>query len=190
MFLGALNLNYILKPLDLVAGGINGLSIVVTSVFPISPSFFILIFHLVVLVFSFFLLGKQKTISAVYASIIYPLFISISSYLPSINFCGYEDKLILSIFSGITSGVVSGYICRLNKSPGGIILITQIIDKKMFIPISKSNFIINLGIVSIGLFVFGFNNFLYTLIFLYFNKITIDKVILDNSNRQLMFNNM
>lgn len=190
MFLGALNLNYVLKPLNLVAGGINGLSIVVTSAFPISPSFFVFLFHLIVLFFSFILLGKKKTISALYASIIYPIFISICSYLPNINFYGPEDKLILTIFSGIISGIVSGYICRLNKSPGGIILITQIIYKKMSIPISKSNFIINLVIVSIGLFEFGFSNFLYTLIFLYFNKITIDRLINYNSNSQLMFNNV
>lgn len=174
--------------MNLVAGGINGLSIVVTSVFPISPSFFVLGFHIITLFFSFLFLDKKKTISAVYASLIYPLFIYISSNISIASLCGNEDKLIFSIFSGVISGCVSGYICKLNKSPGGIILITQIINNKMSIPISKSNFIINLIIIFLGLFLFGFSNFLYTLIFLYFNKITIDKIIVNDIQIDLMFN--
>lgn len=172
----------------MVAGGINGLSIVVTSVFPISPSFFVLVFHVVVLIFSFIFLDKKKTMSAVYASLVYPLFINLSSNITIANIIGNEDKLIFSIFSGVISGIVSGYICKLDKSPGGIILITQIINDKMSIPIAKSNYLINLIIIFFGLFLFGFNNFLYTLIFLYFNKITIDRIIVDNTYTNLLFN--
>ena len=49
LFIGALNLNIILRPLNIIAGGINGLSILFENIANINPSFFILIINFLVI---------------------------------------------------------------------------------------------------------------------------------------------
>ena len=178
LFLGALNLNIILRPLKIAAGGINGLSIVVENIFKINPSFFILFFQLFIFLLSLFFLPRDKSFSALYAIIAYPFFVSITSFFSKLIVVSSEHIIVASIFGGIITGIVSGYICKIGKSPGGIILLSQILFDKYKISISLSNFIINTFILLITFYNFGMNYFLYSLLLLYCNRKIMDKIII------------
>ena len=187
LFVSAINYNLFLRPLKIVAGGTNGLSIIFENIFSIDPSIFIFVFSFVVLIIGYFTLGIKKTSSALAATFIYPLFVNVTENLDYFIIIGSEHIIISAIFSGIITGWVSGLICKVNLSQGGIILIDQILYEKFRISISKSNFIINFIIVIAGGYYFGITNLLCAVILLFINSIVIDKVMLGVSDNKFFY---
>ena len=83
MFVAAINYNLFLRPLKIVAGGTNGLSIIVEKIFAIEPSTFILVFSIAVLVLGYFTVGIKKASSALVASFVYPVFVDATEIITS-----------------------------------------------------------------------------------------------------------
>ena len=187
MFASAICYNLFLRPLKIVAGGTNGLSIIVEKVFSIEPSFFILIFSIVVLVLAYFAVGAKKASSALVATFVYPLFVDATSFLTYFINVSNDDIIIASVFAGIISGWVSGFTCKVELSQGGITLINQILYEKFNISISKSNFVINMFIIIAGGFYFGITTVLCAIILLYVSSTLIDKVMLGVSNNKTFY---
>lgn len=185
MLVSAFNYNLFVNPAKIVAGGTNGISTILESVFNFNPSTTILVLSLVILLISFCLKEYELAISAVLASLIYPTFVEITSNINGIIPLEKSDILIITIFSGIVSGVISGITCRCNISQGGTILISQIINNKFKVSTSKVNVILNSGIVIAGGFVFGATNILYALVYLISSRIIMDKIILGTSQKKL-----
>lgn len=186
MLISAINFNMFINTTKTVSGGTNGISIIFEQLFDINPSISILILSSLILLIT--LLNKQyeQFISAAYASLIYPLFVSITANASRFIEIRSADIFIIVVFSGLISGVVSGIICKYSMSQGGIILLSQIIAKKHKRSISSFNYMINLLIVIAGGFIFGTRSIVYAIVFLMANKIIMDKIIVGTS-RQKMF---
>lgn len=186
MLISAINFNMFINTTKTVSGGTNGISIIFEQLFDINPSISILVLSSLILLIT--LLNKQyeQFISAAYASLIYPLFVSITANASRFIEIRSADIFIIVVFSGLISGVVSGIICKYSMSQGGIILLSQIIAKKHKRSISSFNYMINLLIVIAGGFIFGTRSIVYAIVFLMANKIIMDKIIVGTS-REKMF---
>lgn len=186
MLISAINFNMFINTTKTVSGGTNGISIIFEQLFDINPSISILILSSLILLIT--LLNKQyeQFISAAYASLIYPFFVSITANASRFIEIRSADIFIIVVFSGLISGVVSGIICKYSMSQGGIILLSQIIAKKHKRSISSFNYMINLLIVIAGGFIFGTRSIVYAIVFLMANKIIMDKIIVGTS-REKMF---
>ncbi|MGN1000476.1 MAG: YitT family protein [Bacilli bacterium] len=187
MFVAAINYNLFISPAKIVAGGVNGISVILESVFNFSPSITILTISLAILLLALICSQKDIVVSALYASVIYPFFVKITAIITEIIPIEYNDMMLIVIFSGMISGIVAGVTCKLNTSQGGIILISQILYKKFHISIAYTNLLINAIIVVVGGIVFGINNIMYALIFLYVSKIFTDKIILGTSQNKIFY---
>lgn len=187
LFVASLNYNLFLRPLKIVAGGTNGLSLLVEKYFSISPFWFILSFSVIVLVVSFFTLGIRKTSSALVATFVYPFFVSLTEPVTGyVNVSG-NDVIIATIFAGILSGIVSGLICKVDLSQGGTVLISQILYDKFKISIGRANFFINLVIILIGGYSFGITTVLYAIILLYISSVILDIIMLGVSGNKTFY---
>lgn len=184
MFVSAISYNLFLNPNNIVSGGTNGLSIIVQEVFGIDPAIFILIFSAIVLIFSFLILGIEMSSSSIVAILIYPFFVSITSGITTISYLQTDDKLLVGIFAGIISGVVLGTICKIGFSQGGIIQISQIINKIFKFPIAKVNFVINAFILICGVFVFGLSSALLGIVVLFISSLIVDRILLGISSNK------
>ena len=186
MLISAINFNMFINTTKTVSGGTNGISIIFEQLFNINPSISILVLSSLILLIT--LLNKQyeQFLSAAYASLIYPFFVSITANASRFIEIRSADIFIIVVFSGLISGVVSGIICKYSMSQGGIILLSQIIAKKHKRSISSFNYMINLLIVIAGGFIFGTRSIVYAIVFLMANKIIMDKIIVGTS-REKMF---
>lgn len=184
MFISAVNYNLFLNPNSIISGGGNGLSIIVQELFGIEPALFILLFNILVLVFSFFILGKEVCSSSIVAILVYPLFVSLTSFVSSVSFLQTDDKLLVGIFSGIISGFVIGTVCKMGFGQGGIAQISQILNKIFKISIAKVNFLINAFILLMGVFVFGLSSALLGIIVLFISSVFVDKILLGISSNK------
>lgn len=187
MFILAVNYNLFLNPNNIISGGGNGLSIITEELFGFDPAIFILVMNSIILIFSFLILGVEKSSSSVLAILIYPFFVSITSGISSISYLQTDDKLLVGIFAGIISGFVIGGVCKLGFSQGGIVQISQMINKLFKFPIGKVNFWLNSIILLIGVFVFGLSSALLGIIVLFISSVVADKILLGiSSNKSFM----
>lgn len=162
LFIAALNFNIFLKPLNLVTGGTQGVTLLLTKLLELSPSLIILLINIITLILSYFTLSKDETKSAIASTFLYPLFVKITS---SISFELSKNLLILwSIIAGIICGITGGIIYKLNFSSGGITIINLVIEKYTKIKIALSNFIINSIIILFGIINFGIIKAIYSII--------------------------
>ncbi len=184
LLIAAINFNLFLKPLKLVTGGTQGVSIIINSFTNVSNSLIILIINIIMLILSFIFLRKQTTFGTILATISYPLFIKLTSSL-KFNFDYY---LLNVIITGIISGITNGLIYKLGFTAGGINVLAPIINKYKNIKVGTINLIINSLILLIGCLMFGIKNFLYAMLVVIINSLLIN-VIMYKKRRVNYFKN-
>ena len=176
LFLASLNFNLILKELNLVTGGTQGLAILLNYLVDLKPSLIIFLINTITLIISIFFLPVKNTSGALVSSLIYPLFIKLTSYIHPIPFL-QDYKLIFVILSGIIFGITSGFIYKYNFSSGGLTIINLLIHKYFHIKISIINFIINSIIILFGYFYFGITKTLFSILVIIIGSIIINIIL-------------
>lgn len=187
LFISSLAYNLFLLPTNLVAGGANGISIIIKHVYKIDPSITIFIVLVICNILSFIFLGKERTIGTLFATILYPIFVEITSIFTNKITIDTTDLFLVVIFTGILTGFASGLMYKTGYSNGGLPVISQILYKYYKIPIAKSNLVLNSIVVIIGGIYFGWTMVMYAIILLYINSIIIDKVLLGISNNKAFY---
>ncbi len=187
LFISAVYFNLLQLPSKIVTGGSTGVSIILTSYFDIEPSKIIFIISLILLLVGFLFLGFEKTSGAIVSTIVYPLFVdwtaNIGTYIP----VDLSDKILISIFLGVLSGVTTGMVYKVGFSNGGFSIISEIISKYKKISISNTSFVINLLIVLAGGASFGWTMVMYAVIVLYIYSIILDRVLIGVSKNKALY---
>lgn len=183
LFFAAINFNLFLKPLNLVTGGTQGLVIIINKFLDIKPSILILIINIISLILSIILLKKETTTSLIYSSLIYPLFVNITSLIPKLSII--KIPILSAIIAGTICGTTGGIIYKLNFSQGGISILNNIFKHYFKIKISISNFIINSIIIIIGSFYFGFIKLLYSMIVISISSLIINIIMRKKLTKKL-----
>ena len=187
LFIAAFSFNLFLLPTNMVVGGVNGIAIIAQNKFNIESSVLIFIISIICLITGFIFLEKEKAYSAVIASTCYPLFVKLTYPLASLISVDLNDMIIISILVGIISGITNGIIYKNGFNNGNIGIISQVLYKYFRIPISKSTFLINSIIISIGGIYFGWTMVMYAIIIIYINSILLDKILLGLSNKKAFY---
>lgn len=189
IFIMAVTYNIFLLHYNLVIGGTSGLAIIVKDIFEISPALFIFIVELFLLTISFFLFGAKTTGMTIIGSLLFPLFISITT-----GFCSilaeklvFDSMLIIALISGILFGIGSGLVYKMGYSTGGSDIIMQILNKYFSISSGVALFISNVAIIILGAFIFGLNKSICGIIIVVINSILVDKIILGISNSKVFY---
>ncbi len=175
LFIASLNLNLLLKPLNLITGGTQGLALTINYLTKINLSTLVFIINIITLIISYFFLSKNYFKSALISSFIYPFFIKITSYIPPIIISNY--LIIYTIIAGLVFGITSGMIYKLGFSSGGVTIITLLLNKYTHLKISFLNFLINSLIIASSYFLFGFNKVLYSLLLILIGSLIINWIL-------------
>ena len=182
-FLMAISFNLFFLPLDIVHGGVSGVSIVTEKLFGIDPSLLILVCNVFLLILSYILLGWEKTKGSIAGSILFPIFVKLTADLGSSIDFNISDKFLMVIFGAVICGIGSGVNFKSGCSTGGTDIINQIIAKYAKVSIGKAMFMSD-GIIMIiaGFFlnnhIYAWENVMFAAISLYIISIMSDKVIL------------
>ncbi len=187
LFLSACVFNLLLLPTKLVTGGVGGITIITKYLYGWNPAIITFVLSGALLLLSFLYLGVEKTSGSIVATLIYPVFVHLTEDIGSFIIIDMSDLLLISIFIGAISGVLNGIIFKVGFSNGGLQIISQILFKYFNIPVSKSSFIINMIVVLIGGFFFGFAIVMYAMIILFITSLLIDRVLLGISNNKAFY---
>lgn len=181
--------NLFVIPNDLVYGGVSGLAVITKDI--ISPSLFILIANIVLLILSFIFLGKKKTVGSISGIFLYPLFVYLTSGITDIIVIENTDMMLNVLFAGFATGLASGIILKNGFSTGGSDILCQIVSKLFKLPIGKCFLFVDGIVILIGSFLLGGSllmiKLMYAIILVYIHSLMVDKIILGISNSKAFF---
>ena len=185
LFLVAFSFNLFLSPYNLAAGGVSGFSLIVHKVFGINESIFMLVINIILLVLSYLLLGFDATKKTIIGSLLFPIFVLLTSKISAIINVEIE-MIVIAVLGGFLSGMGYGIIFKSGFTSGGTDIINQIMERYLHMPISKSIIIIDGMITLLGGFVFGFNTMIYAFISLFLISIFSNKQMIgENSSKTI-----
>ncbi len=186
VFLAAISYNLFLIPSNIVSG-VGGIGVILKELFNIDPAMTLLIGSLLLLVLSFMLLGKEKTTNSVVGSILYPIFVKLTENIGDYINLGNADPLIIVLFGAVISGFGFGMIFKAGFTTGGSDILNQIVSKYGKTSIGNAIFMTDGLIVLTGVFVFGWTQLMYSIIYIYIVGIMTDKVILGVSESKAFY---
>ncbi len=186
----AIAFNIFFLPFGMIIGGSSGLAISLNNLLKINPSIIVLVFHILTIILGYIYLGQEEIKKSIYGSFIYPLFIELTSplkdYIASLNI-NNNDLLVFIIFGAVISGIASGIIYKQGYTSGGSDILKKIIHKYTGLTIGYANFSLNFVIVVFGSFVLGFDKILYTVLILYINSVSTDKILIGNYSNKIFY---
>ena len=171
---------------DIVCFGVSGLSLVFKK-FGVPTYAFILCANIILLIVSYFALGKKKTKNAIVGSLMFPVFVWLTGLLvPYIKFDNVET-LVIAIFGGVLAGIGYGFIFKTNFNTGGTDIITEIVSKYTKISMGKATWFSDGLVVLSAKLVFPWETVLYGLLVLYIISFITDKVVLGISQSKAFY---
>ena len=193
-FLTAFAFNVFFAPNNLVTGGVSGVSIIMKNVFEIPTSKFIAITYVVLLIISYFVLGKKTTRNSLIGSLLYPLFVYLTEDIGSLIQFNVTNPMLIVLFGALINGIGAGIVFKYNFSTGGSDIICQIISKIFKITIGDAVRFVNITIIlSSGFFIgapgeiYAWENVMYALICIYIISLLNDKVLLGISSSKAFY---
>lgn len=178
--------NAFILPNDIVYG-VSGIGVILNKTLNISPSLVILIGDIALLILSFIVLGKEKTKNSIVGSLLYPVFVELTSWIVKYIDLGSTETVVVVLFGAVISGVGFGLIFKSGFTTGGTDILNQIVSEKAKVSIGKSMIFTDGVIIVSSLFVFGWQKFIYSIINMYIISVMTDKVILGISSSKTFY---
>lgn len=178
--------NVFILPTKIVYG-MSGVGIILNNICGIDPSTVILIGDILLLILSLILLGYDKTKSSILGSLLYPIMVKLTAFIPNYIDVGNAEPLIMTLYGAVLSGFGLGLIFKAGYTTGGTDVLNQIASKYLKMSIGNAMLITDGLIILSGVFVFGWTQVMYSLISLYIISMMTDKVILGISQRKAFY---
>ena len=171
---------------EIVCFGISGISIV-ASKFGISPSTFIFVANIFLLILSYFCLGVNDTKNQIVGSLLYPVFVSLTLKLTNLIDLGNLEMMVVAILGGVLAGVGSGLIYKSGYGTGGTDIIGNMICKYLKVSMGNAMMFIDIAIIILGKMVLPWKMVMYAIVVAYLLSIFTDKILLGISNSKAFY---
>ena len=186
LFIIAVSYNLFITPINLVAGGAGGLGVLFYNLFGIEPSIVIFLVSFLMFLLAIFTLDFEDIISILYAAIIYPLFIKLTSDMT--NYVSFNSKhtLVVVLFGAILTGIGQGLIFKDGLNIGGLSVLAKVLNKYTKVSITYANLVINGIVILFGAFFIRLSLVLYAIIFVYVLRYVSERIMLGASNNKTL----
>ena len=203
----ALSHYFLFLPQNIVIGGVNGISIILNTLFQsefFSSALVIGILNIFFLLIGLIFLGKDFFIQTIYGSLLLPVIVGLLEILQiPPDFLFTLDKEVLGIttvemnpisqllfaviLGSILTGIGLGLCFRVNATTGGMDIVQKLIAKYFHFPYSKTVYFTDGLTVLFALIVFGLEMSMYNLIAIYLIGIIVDIVHMGGASRRSVF---
>ncbi len=186
-FLYSMIYHLFLVPNGLVTGGISGLAIVIQEVFKINATTFINISNVILILLSFVLLGKNKTVDQLLGTVLYIVILNCTRFLADTLTVTFTSDMLMVVIVAILYGVANGLVYRPGFSTGGSDYISLILSEKLKKPITTFGLIINISVIACSAFVFSIPKVLFSIFIIYVSNKIINAFIFGVSTSKMVY---
>lgn len=174
---------------NLAAGGVTGISIIISHLSGIDTGILIIIINIPIMILGAIFFGKQFAISTIYSTLISSLLIeawkyALASYIPFT-----ENILLSALIGGGLFGLGMGLVFRMGSSTGGTDIIVKILRKK-FRHIKTGMISMTIDITIVGVSAIINKNFeltCYTIISIVVFTLLFDWVLYGGNSAKLVY---
>ena len=185
LFLYAFAYNMFLKPNNIVAGDVDGIANIFKSI--VNPNLLITILCVSLLIISFPLLGVKTTMGSVIGTILFPIFVTLTSDIANLIQIDSSDLLLIAIVAGVIRGTGYGLVFKMGFTTGGTDILNQIVAKYFHTSIGTAMLVVDGTITLVGGIMYGWNSMLYALIILYLLSFITDRIMLGISKSKSFY---
>lgn len=179
---------FFLLPLNMVIGGVMGISVIIQEIIPVS--IFMYIANIILLLIGWLVLGKVFFMKTALATILSPTIIWVLEHtVPSNFFMRHMTEsplLIGATFGGLFLGVGLGIVIRNNATTGGMDVIQNIMHKYLHIPFSTAMYITDGIIIGIAMII-NFQLGLYAVGSMIISGLLIDRLSIEGKAGYTVF---
>ena len=186
LFIVAIAFNLFILPSDIVYG-VSGVGVILNKLYGINPSTTIFIGEIGLLILSFIVLGKEKSKNSVIGSILYPIFVELTTDLTANIDVGNVEPIVMALFGAVISGFGFGMIFKSGYTTGGTDVLNQIVSKYAKMSLGNAMLVTDGLIILGGICTFGVSKIMYSIINLYIVSMMTDKVMIGVSQSKSFF---
>jgi uncharacterized membrane-anchored protein YitT (DUF2179 family) len=176
----SLGFYFFLLPLNLVIGGVMGISVLIQDV--ISVSLFMYVANIFLLFLGLIFLGKVFFFKTVYATLLSPSIIWVLELTIRSDYFMEQmtesPLLIGGLFGGLFIGTGLGIVLRNNATTGGMDIVQNIMKKYLHIPFSTAMYITDGIIIGIAILI-NFQLGLYAVFAMLLSGFIIDRISIE-----------
>ena len=181
-FVYALTVKLFLLPANLISCGTTGIALVVNHVTGIPISWFIFAFNMVMLLFGWWILGREFAMTTVLSSLFYPIALEVlNHFLGDVRIT--EDILLNTLFAGLGVGSSLGIVIRAGASTGGMDIPPLVLKKLLHIPVSVSLWAFDFCIMLSQMMFHKGEDLLYGILLLMVISFSLNKLLLLGTDR-------
>jgi len=174
----AMGITYFLIPAKLASGGVTGLAIIISTLFPAIPiGGILLVLNVFLYIVGFIAIGPAFGAKTIYASFLVTGLVSLMDFVYPMSVPFVTDPLVNLIMGILISGIGLGIVFNQNASTGGTDIVAKILNKRFNIDMGKSLLIADLIVVLLAGFTLGIDLAIYALLGVVFNGVIIDNMI-------------
>lgn len=172
-------------PSGILLGGTSGISVILTSFLPFSPGIILTVINLSLVVFAFFILGRDMAIKTLVGSVLTTAFIGILEKPFTFDQPLVSSPLLSAIIGASVIAIAGGVMFYVDSSSGGTDIVALIVKKFSRIQIGKALLITDVLIVIVGGILSGLTLLISSFVGLLVKTLGIDLVIfvIKNLNR-------
>ena len=186
LFIVAIAFNLFILPSDIVYG-VSGVGVILNKLYGINPYTTIFIGEIGLLILSFIVLGKEKSKNSVIGSILYPIFVELTTHLTANIDVGNVEPIVMALFGAVISGFGFGMIFKSGYTTGGTDILNQIVSKYAKMSLGNAMLVTDGLIILGGICTFGVSKIMYSIINLYIVSMMTDKVMIGVSQSKSFF---
>jgi uncharacterized membrane-anchored protein YitT (DUF2179 family) len=158
------------------------MALVVNHFTGIPVSGFIFVFNIVMLLFGWWILGRQFAMTTVLSSLLYPIALEVlNRTLGDVRIT--EDLLMNTLFSGLGLGLSLGIVIRAGASTGGMDIPPLVLKKLFHIPVSVSLWTFDFCIMLSQMMFHKAEDLLYGILLLMTISFALNKMLLLGTSR-------
>lgn len=168
---------FFLVPSKASIASISGLAIVMSNFIPLSVSSLTMIMNIVLLIFGFFVIGKDFGIKTVYTSLLLPAVIGIFEFIFPNNQSLTGDQTLDSLCYCMVVSIGLSILFNRNASSGGIDIIAKFLNKFFHMDLGKAMGVSGMTVALSSALVYDKKTLILSILGTYFNGIVLDYFI-------------
>lgn len=183
----AASVSFFVLPNNVLSGGVAGVAVALQPIIPINPVLMIDGLTVILFIIGYIFLGKRFALRTLLSTIIYPVGVSIMSYIVSLFPEGtfIVESYLASIYAGLLSGVGLGLCFRANASTGGMDIPALMIHKYTKISSGDSVAIVDVLTIVLGLATYGLEPALIGILSVFASTVSINRTVLLGSQKAI-----
>ncbi len=184
-FVYAVGVSLFTDPNNMAPGGVTGIAIILSRIFPVSTGTFIMLINIPILIFAIWKFGLALTVSTIYATALISFFTNLLAAYGAAT----DDILLAALVGGTLTAVSIGVIFRAGATTGGMDIIVKALRLQFpHLKTGKIFFIADALVVTLSGIVFrDLNAALYAAISAICTSVVMDIVLYGRDEARLLF---